>query len=95
MLQAGRLRVRFPMTAFDFFLAAPWPWCSIQSVTEVSKRNLLRGGGGVKGGRRVRLTDPPPTVSRLSRRSRKCGSLRRLTTPWLPRPVTGIPLPFF
>jgi hypothetical protein len=45
MLQAGRLRVRFPMESLDF---------SVDPVLTVVPGILL----GVKGGRRVRLTSP-------------------------------------
>jgi hypothetical protein len=77
MLQAGRPRVRFPMSSSDFFDLSNPSSCimalgSTQHVTEMSTRNVP-GGGGVKGDRCVRMTTSSPSMNILS---------RRLTTLW-------------
>jgi hypothetical protein len=74
MLQAGRSRVRFPMMSLDSFnlrnpASRTMALGTTQPLTEISTRNLPEG---IKGGRRVRLSILPPSVSPLPIR---CGSI--------------------
>jgi hypothetical protein len=91
MLQAGRLRVRLPITSLDSSIdlilpAVVYSWGFTQSLTEINARNIP-GGVGVERGRRVTLTN---SLSSMNQLSTQCGILDVSKRYGPPRPLTWI-----
>jgi len=84
-LQAGGLRVLFPMESLAFLIdlnhpAAQWTWVRLNLLTEMINRNIFWGGGG-KGDRCVALTLPSSCID--------CLEMMGASNIWIPMDLYG------